>query len=317
VKNFKCGSFHDDNSSYSNWTQLVEDTTELMVSTTSFTRVDWIYTSCNLGNKLLPRKRNKPQWTNGRKLVILSDQKFPAALPTMGEKCPAVIRVEGGLLSELGDLFYSLLRDFTLSERSVLLIGSLSHLMKEGLVGYAKCLCAEFRRFSKLFDFTVHVIPFVPPPHGGTNDPDLISNLYHITSWLDKVQQSNMTPYNDMIWHYAVTGGPRDDRQVQKTQRHKMLALYDLFGDFVMMCHLVDGIGYSLPVMCARNEQILTNALLKELSNVFKWDLDISPLSLRKHDGNSAAESCRPFPTLMRSSLAAAMMADCTMPSVI
>ncbi len=109
-----------------------------MVSTTSFTRVDWICTSCYVGNKLLPRKRNKPQWTNGRKLVILSDQNFPAALQSMGEKCPAVIHMEGGLLSELGDFFYSLLLDFTLPERSVLLIGSLSHLMTEGLVGYAK-----------------------------------------------------------------------------------------------------------------------------------------------------------------------------------
>jgi hypothetical protein len=41
----------------------------------------------------------------------------------------------------------------------VLLIGSLSHLMEEGLVGYAKKLGAEFRRFTKLCDYTVHVIP--------------------------------------------------------------------------------------------------------------------------------------------------------------
>ncbi len=66
------------------------------------------------------------------------DQNFPAALPSLDGKCPAIIHVEGGLLSELGDFFYSLLKDFTLPEGSVLLIGSLSHLMEEGLVGYAK-----------------------------------------------------------------------------------------------------------------------------------------------------------------------------------
>jgi hypothetical protein len=141
-----------------------ENSVELMVSSTSFSRVDWVCISCDVGHKLLPKKRNKPQWTKGRKLVILSDQNMPAAMPSLGEKCPAIIRVEGALLSELGDIFYSLLRDFTLPEGSILLIGSLSHLMEEGMVGYAKCLGAEFRRFSKLFDFTVHVIPFIPPP---------------------------------------------------------------------------------------------------------------------------------------------------------
>jgi hypothetical protein len=55
------------------------------------------------------------------------------------------------------------------------------------------------------------------------------------------------------------------------------------------MCHPVEGIGHSLPVMCPRNEQILVNTLLKELRVVFKWDLDTSTLSLRDLDGNSAA----------------------------
>jgi hypothetical protein len=149
---------------------------------TSFSRSDWVCMSCDIDHKLMPKKRNKQQWTRGRKLVILTDQNFPAALPSLDGKCPAVIRVEGGLLSELSDFFYSLLKDFTLPEGSVLLIGSLSHLKEEGLVGYAKGLGTEIRRFSKLFCFTVHVIPFIPPPYCGTNDPDLVSNMVHITT---------------------------------------------------------------------------------------------------------------------------------------
>ncbi len=113
AESFKCGSFEDDKNCNANRIQLVEDAAELMVSTTSFTRSDWICTSCDVGHKLLPRRRNKPQWNKVGKLVILADQNFPAALPSTGEKCPAIIRVEGGLLSERGDLF-SLLRDFTL-----------------------------------------------------------------------------------------------------------------------------------------------------------------------------------------------------------
>jgi hypothetical protein len=142
---------------------------------------------------------------------------MPAAMPSLDEKCPAIIRVEGALLSELGDIFYSLLRDFTMPEGSILLIGSLSHLMEEGMVGYAKCLGADFRRFSKLFDFTVHMIPFIPPPAGGTNDPDLISNMIHITTWLEKAQRWNLSQYYGILRQYVISSGTPGDLQPQKT----------------------------------------------------------------------------------------------------
>ncbi len=105
-----------------------------------------------------------------------------------------------------------------------------------------------------------------------------------------------MTPYNAMIWNYAATAWPKDDHQIQKTQRHKMPVSYGSFGDFVLMCHPVESMGHSLPLMCPRNEQILVNSLLKELSVVFKWDLHITPLSLRERDCNSAAGPCKATP---------------------
>jgi hypothetical protein len=64
--------------------------------------------------------RSEPKW---RKLVILSEQSMPTAMPSLDEKCPAIIHIEGGLLNELGDIFYSLLCDFTMPEGIVLLIG--------------------------------------------------------------------------------------------------------------------------------------------------------------------------------------------------
>jgi hypothetical protein len=64
-----------------------------------------------------------------------------------------------------------------------------------------------------------------------------------------------------------------------------MPSSYNLSGDFVMICRPADGIGHTLPFMCARNEQILINAHLKELSVIFKWELDLSPLYLREHSG--------------------------------
>jgi hypothetical protein len=114
------------------------------------------------------------------------------------------------------DLFFSLLKDFTLPEGSVLLIGSLTHLMEEGLVGYAKKMGAEFRRFSKLFDYTVHVVPFLPPPLGGTNDPDLVSNSYHIMTWLEHVQKWNLTGYYNMLRHFLTTSAAEGESNCRR-----------------------------------------------------------------------------------------------------
>jgi hypothetical protein len=63
-----------------------------------------------------------------------------------------------------------------------------------------------------------------------------------------------------------------------------------------MMCHPVAGLGGALPLMCARNKQILINSLLTELGSVFKWDLDPNPLSLRELGGNVARGPCKAVP---------------------
>jgi len=282
VDRFTCGSFYNDGPAPILRADLQEDSAELLISTTSFSRMDWVCLGCESGHKLLPKKRNKSQWTKGRKLVILSDQNMPASLPSKSDLCPAIIRVEGGLLCELGDLFFSLLKDFTLPEGSVLLIGSLTHLMEEGLVGYARKMGAEFRRFSKLFDYTVHVVPFLPPPLGGTNDPDLVSNSYHIMTWLEHVQKWNLSGYYNMLRHFLTTSAAEEDFQQQKTQRYLMPSSYELFGDYVLMCHPIPGFGGSLPRMCVENEKVLVNGLLKELNIIFKWNLDTDPPSLRE-----------------------------------
>ncbi len=101
VDRFTCGSFYNDGPMDITWADLQEDTAELLISTTSFSRMDWVCLGCETGHKLLPKKRNKSQWTKGRKLIILSNQNMPACLPSKDDLCPAIIRVEGGLLCEL------------------------------------------------------------------------------------------------------------------------------------------------------------------------------------------------------------------------
>jgi hypothetical protein len=79
VDQFRCGNFEDDGTSFENKSFTTEDAAELLIGSTSFSRSDWVCMSCDIDHKLLPKKRNKQQWTRGRKLVILTDQNFPAA----------------------------------------------------------------------------------------------------------------------------------------------------------------------------------------------------------------------------------------------
>ncbi len=63
---------------------------------------------------------------------FLTDHKMPAILPSKDDLCPIIMRVEGGLLREIGTTFLSQLSKYTIQEGSVIFIGSVTHLMEEG-----------------------------------------------------------------------------------------------------------------------------------------------------------------------------------------
>jgi hypothetical protein len=193
-----------------------EDMSLSSVKSTSFERENFVCLSCNSGHKLLPRKRNKGQWEGGRKLIVLSDQNFAPVLGMSENKCPVIIRVEGGWLSEIGDAFVGSLGDnFTghhVPEGSVVLLGSLSDLMSQGPQGHAKSLCAEVRRLNGMFHNSVSIVPFVPAPLCGTNSASLIMGIMDVTDWLNSAQKPSLTGYNTAVRAHtlaSVWGGGR------------------------------------------------------------------------------------------------------------
>jgi hypothetical protein len=56
-----------------------------------------------------------------------------------------------------------------------------------------------------------------------------------------------------------------------------MPASYELFGDYVLMCHPIPGFGSSLPRMCVENEKVLVYGLLKELNSILSGTLTRLP----------------------------------------
>jgi hypothetical protein len=170
---------------------------DLIISSTSFTREDWVCTSCDKGHALLPLRYEKDLWEGGRKLIFLTDQNMPAVLPSKKEMCPIIIRIDGGLLRELGTTFLELLGRYAVPvpEGSVIVIGSITHLMEEGRVGYSKGLVTEYIRFSKAFNSMVHVVPFIPPPLCGTNDQELMRGMLDMARWVERLQKCDLNDY--------------------------------------------------------------------------------------------------------------------------
>jgi hypothetical protein len=256
---------------------LVEDSREMIISSSSFSRDDWTCISCDKAHPLLPLKMDKNNWRDGRKLIFLSDQNFPAILPGRDESCPIVFRVEGGLLREIGIAFLNMLGDFSIPEGSVIVIGSLSHLMEEGRVGYSKGLVTEYIRFSKAFKNTVHVVPFLPPPICGTNDPELLRAMMDISVWIEKLQKFKLSEYYSELRAYITSYSGGLEQTIQNTQRHKMPKAFEAYNDKNFMCHEWAGLGSSLQTMDGESERSLIGLILSSLSSAFRWNLDDNP----------------------------------------
>jgi hypothetical protein len=106
-------------------------------------------------------------------VIILSDQSFSPVLPPVGNgKCVVVMRVEDCELKELEDLLFDRFKAFCkpygqLPAGSVIMLGSLSHLAKNGLNYYAPILVETMTRIAGRAGQGVSVIPYLPVPVGG------------------------------------------------------------------------------------------------------------------------------------------------------
>jgi hypothetical protein len=256
---------------------LLEDTKELILSTNSYIREDWSCISCKRSHPLLQLTSMKHEWTGGRKLIFLTDHNMPAILQSKNYLCPIIMRVDGGLLRVIGTAFLAQLSKYTIPEGSIIFIGSVTHLMEEGRVGYAKGLVTECIRFSKVFKNTVHIVPFLPPPMGRTDDPELVRSMTDILSWIEKVQKWDLTAYLGAYRARIFSGGTGPEQVNQNTQRHKMPKSFEAHNDKVYMCHERSDIRAGSVPMDAASEKCLVGELLENISSTFKWLLDVKP----------------------------------------
>ncbi len=158
-------------------------------------------------------------------------------------------------------------------------------------MGYSKWLVTEFIRFSKMFKYTVHVVPFLPPPLCGTNDPELIRSILDLIVYLKKVVKWDLSSYYEKLRCNIFDKGENGVQEGQNTQRHKMPKTIEAYNDVVSMCHPWEDLQSSLPPMDTAIEGNIISTLLMDINNNFKWDLDESPdMSRTLSRANSASE---------------------------
>jgi hypothetical protein len=122
---FTCGDIFLKGDNRNNKAVLVKNNLVLLVSTNSFLLEDWMRISCNNSHQLLIRQKDRARWDGGRQLIFLCDHNIPAILPSKDGKCPIILRVEGGLLREIGTYFLDRLHGYSVPEGSAIIIGTL------------------------------------------------------------------------------------------------------------------------------------------------------------------------------------------------
>jgi hypothetical protein len=147
----------------------------------SFNPVTWKCSSCPNAHFVLDVNNKE-----GRCVIVLVDQNFPAVLPSAENRCLAIMCLESGSMEELIDLFLKISRPVTILKGTVVLFGSLTSLAKVGLQSYASACINGKRRISGAIKESVPV-PFVPLPLGGCNDPELIRSTVDACVWLGSI----------------------------------------------------------------------------------------------------------------------------------
>ncbi len=154
-------------------------------------------------------------------VLVLSDQCFPAAVPTTDSgNCMGILRIENGRLDELVDHFLSKMRLEWLPPGTVVLIGSPSQLAKDGLTTYTEDYTKAVTRLLENLPSNSIVCHAPPILFNGSNDRGLIRSLFELNHWLTKVEGSNRTLFDlAMSWadliHNSTTGSTQDPYQIK------------------------------------------------------------------------------------------------------
>jgi hypothetical protein len=189
--------------------------------------------------------------------------------------------MEDGLLSDLGLLLAKLVgTDFSIPKGSVIIIGSLTHLLKQGLVSYSMASVRESKRFAGLFSNNVRTIPFVPIPMAGTGNPTLIRRMVDAALWLQSLDQHCLSSYHDSLRKLITDSASLSNRSVFHDSEYSLPSSLDTYDTKNVLCPGWQGLPAALEPLTTEKERKLVTCLIKDVNSVFFTGLDDKPCRL-------------------------------------
>ena len=142
------------------------------------------------GHPILEKISRKQRFDYSSPAVfILSDQSFPASLPTGGEgNCLHIIRLEDGSIPDLTNIFLDSLAPFGIPAGTVVLLHSLSHLAWVGPAAYAEDLVRARQRITNMYQSGILVLHGLPLSASGSTDSNIVNDLTAVSDWLNLVR---------------------------------------------------------------------------------------------------------------------------------
>jgi hypothetical protein len=122
-------------------------------------------------------------------VLVVSDQNFPPVLFSENNgTCIAILRIEFGSIKEIGFAIGDMLSGIRLPEGSVILVGSVSDLDKQGVTGYAEELARTIRLVKEKQGGKAQVSSLPAVLLAGINSFRLLRNVLEMEFWLEKLE---------------------------------------------------------------------------------------------------------------------------------
>jgi len=281
----ECGSFYNKGDNRVNRSVLKEDICSGTVTSLSMSPQSWLCSACPVRHNILRKSgsggRGEPGkggGGDGRVAIVLCDQNFPACLPATNGKCLVIIRQEDALLSDLGLLLAKTVgKEFAITRGSVILIGSLTHLLKQGEVSYAMASVRESKRFAGLFNNNVKTIPFIPIPLAGTDNPTLVRRMMDTSLWLESLDHHCLSSYHSALRKSISASSGPSNRTVHYSAELSLPCNLDSYDTKNVMFPGWQNLPAALEVLTSNKEKELVTCLIKDVNSVFFTGLDENP----------------------------------------
>jgi hypothetical protein len=229
-------------------------------------------------------------------VVILTDQNFSPMVPATDKKCCVVLRLEDSLLSELPGVLKEFFGNRTryLPEGSLLIFGSLSHLVSRGPENYAEEAVKMAKVFSNMLDRSCSITHTVFLPLGGVESPGIIRDMYDVDCWLKSGSISSsfsLPATRNAVWQIFCDENKGDQNLIEYCER--TLFLPESLRESKKIRTVAGNTGNlpkKLKPISAEGEITIIHTLMHEIADIYALNVELEPVLARCSVGPASSK---------------------------